>query len=134
MAWADVDTARLAQAIGGRTEVRAFAQRPAILETAEEGGRRGGEGLGADADTAFLAQGFAAGRLFGPDSSSLDVLVSSIHARELGLEPGRQVRLLLANAEGEMASVFVCGVYGTGLQEIPGRRSMSSAACTISSS
>ena len=120
VAWADVDTARL-RAIEGVEQVQAFAQRPAILETAEEVEGVVVKGLGADADTAFLAQRLLAGRLpdFGPDSDSLDVLVSSIHARELGLEPGRRVRLLLANAKGEMRPrVFtVCGVYGTGLQE-----------------
>ena len=120
VAWADVDTARL-RAIEGVEQVQAFAQRPAILETAEEVEGVVVKGLGADVDTAFLAQRLLAGRLpdFGPDSDSLDVLVSSIHARELGLEPGRRVRLLLANAKGEMRPrVFtVCGVYGTGLQE-----------------
>ena len=89
--------------------------------------------LGADADTAFLARRLLAGRLpdFGPDSDSLDVLVSSIHARELGLEPGRRVRLLLANAKGEMRPrVFtVCGVYETGGRK--GTR-VCPLACTIS--
>ncbi len=120
VAWADVDTARL-RAIDGVESVQAFAQRPAILETAEEVEGVVVKGLGADADTAFLARRLLAGRLpdFGSDSDSLDLLVSSIHSRELGLDPGRRVRLLLANAKGEMRPrVFtVCGVYGTGLQE-----------------
>lgn len=120
VAWAMVDTARLRD-LQGVEQVQAFAQRPAILETAEEVEGVIVKGLGADADTAFLAQRLVAGRLpdFHPDADTMDLLVSSIHARELGLEPGRRVRLLLANAKGDMRPrVFtVCGVYGTGLQE-----------------
>ena len=120
VAWADVDTARL-RSIPGVEQVQAFAQRPAILETAEEVEGVLVKGLGLDADTAFLSDRLQQGRLpdFSPASQSMDLLVSSIHARELGLDIGQRVRLLLANPKGEMRPrVFtVCGVYATGLQE-----------------
>ena len=120
VAWADLDTAKL-RALDGVEHVQAFAQRPAILETAEEVEGVVVKGLGADADTAFLGQRLRMGRLpdFRPDAEGMELLVSSIHARELWLEPGMRVRLLLANSEGEMRPrVFtVCGVYETGLQE-----------------
>ena len=120
VAWADVDTARL-RAIPGIRQVQAFAQRPGILETAEEVDGIVVKGLGADADTAFLATRLVEGRLpdFRPDPGTDDLLVSAIQARELGLEVGRRVRLLLADARGDMRPrVFtVCGLYATGLQE-----------------
>ena len=53
VAWADVDTARL-RAIPGIHTVQAFAQRPAIIETAEEVEGVVVKGLGADADTASI--------------------------------------------------------------------------------
>ena len=120
VAWEDIDTARL-RSIPGVEQVQAFAQRPAILETAEEVEGVLVKGLGMDADTAFLSDRLQRGRLpdFSPESESMDLLVSSIHARELGLDIGQRVRLLLANPKGEMRPrVFtVCGVYATGLQE-----------------
>jgi len=120
VAWADLDTARL-RSMKGVERVQAFAQRPAILETSEEVEGVLVKGLGSDADTVFLAERLQGGRLpdFRSGSDSMDLLVSSIHARELGLALGQRVRLLLANARGEMRPrVFtVCGVYGTGLQE-----------------
>ena len=120
VAWADVDTARL-RAIPGIRHVQAFAQRPGILETAEEVEGIVIKGLGVDADTAFLATRLTEGRLpdFSVDPGSDDLLVSAVQARELGLEVGRRVRLLLADARGDMRPrVFtICGLYATGLQE-----------------
>jgi lipoprotein-releasing system permease protein len=61
------------------------------------------------------------GRLpaFDAADAAMEILVSAIHARELGLVPDRKVRLLLADARGEIRPrVFtVTGVYETGLQE-----------------
>ena len=77
--------------------------------------------MGADADTAFLAQRLLAGRL--PDFIRRGTRWTCWSPPSIpgnsGLDPGRRVRLLLANARGEMRPrVFtVCGVYGTGLQE-----------------
>lgn len=120
VAWADVDTARL-RAIPGIDHVQGFAQRPGILETAEEVEGIVIKGLGADADTAFLARRLVEGRLphFRKDAGTEDLLVSAIQARELGLEVGQRVRLLLADARGDMRPrVFtICGLYATGLQE-----------------
>lgn len=120
VAWADVDTARL-RAIPGIRTVQAFAQRPAILETAEEVEGVVVKGLGADADTAFLSQRLKAGRLpdFHPEGNAQELLVSTLLSRELGLDPGQRVRLLLADARGDMRprTFTVCGLYETGLQE-----------------
>lgn len=120
MAWADVDTEAL-EAIPGVEQVQAFAQRPAILETAEEVEGVVVKGLGLDADTLFLRERLTSGRLpdFSPASESLDILVSSIQVRELSLDLGQRIRLLLANGNGEMRPrVFtICGIYETGLQE-----------------
>ena len=116
----DVDTARLWD-LPGILGVQAFAQRPGILETAEEVEGVVVKGLGMDADTAFLSGSLRAGRLpdFRPDPGSDHLLVSTVQAKELGLELGQRIRLLLADARGDMRPrVFsVCGLYETGLQE-----------------
>ena len=123
VAWTDVDTAAL-RAVNGVEHVQAFAQRPAILETGEEVEGVVVKGLGADADPDFLARALSAGRLpdWTPGELSMELLVSGIQARELGLEPDQRVRLLLADARGELRPrVFtVVGVYETGLQEFDG--------------
>lgn len=120
VAWNDVDTARLVR-VPGVDHVQAFAQQPAILETEEEVQGVVVKGLGPDADPAFLARALRAGRLpdFNPASEDFELMVSTVQARELGLAPDRRVRLLLADARGEIRPrVFtVVGVYGTGLQE-----------------
>lgn len=120
VAWSDVDTAAL-RAVPGVRHVQAFAQRPAILETAEEVEGVIVKGLGSDADPNFLERALREGRLpaFDGFEDRMEVLVSAIHARELGLVPDQRVRLLLADARGEIRPrVFtVVGVYETGLQE-----------------
>lgn len=120
VAWADVDTAAL-RAIPGIEQVQAFAQRPAILETAEEVEGVVVKGLGADADTTFLRQRLKAGKLpdFSAVTQAMELLVSAEQARTLSLAVGQRVRLLLANANGEMRPrVFsISGIYETGLQE-----------------
>ncbi len=120
VAWTDVDTAAMA-AVPGVRHVQAYAQRPAILETGEEVEGVLVKGLGADADPEFLQRYLRAGRLpdFHPEAEGMELLVSEVHARELFLEVGQRVRLLLADARGEIRPrVFtVSGIYGTGLQE-----------------
>ncbi|MCH1576629.1 MAG: ABC transporter permease [Flavobacteriales bacterium] len=123
VAWADVDTAAL-RAVQGVEHVQAFAQRPAILETREEVEGVVVKGLGDDVDPEFLAKALRDGRLpdWSPGGSAMELLVSGLQARELGLSPGQRVRLLLADARGELRPrVFtVVGVYETGLQEFDG--------------
>ena len=120
VAWADVDTAAL-RSIPGIEQVQAFAQRPAILETSEEVEGVVVKGLGADADTTFLRQRLKAGNLpdFSASTQAMELLVSAEQARTLSLVVGQRVRLLLANAKGEMRPrVFsISGIYETGLQE-----------------
>ena len=112
------------RAVPGVRHVQAYAQRPAILETGEEVEGVVVKGLGADADPDFLARPCALDgcRIGHPGELSMELLVSGIHARELGLEPDQRVRLLLADARGELRPrVFtVVGVYETGLQEFDG--------------
>ena len=120
VAWDAVDTAAL-KAIPGVRHVQSFAQVPAILETAEEVEGVIVKGLGSDAGPDFLASALRNGRLpdFSPDGSDFELLISEVHARELGLGVESRVRLLLADARGEIRPrVFsVVGVYATGLQE-----------------
>jgi len=123
VAWADVDTAAL-RAVQGVEHVQSFAQRPAILETGEEVEGVVVKGLGDDVDPDFLARALRDGRLpnWSPGGDAMELLVSGLQARELGLSPGQRVRLLLADARGELRPrVFtVVGVYETGLQEFDG--------------
>lgn len=123
VAWADVDTAAL-RAVEGVEHVQAFAQRPAILETGEEVEGVVVKGLGADVGVGFLARALREGRLpdWSPEGGAMELLVSGLQARALGLSPGQRVRLLLADARGELRPrVFtVVGVYETGLQEFDG--------------
>ena len=104
--------------------VQAFAQRPAILETGEEVEGVVVKGLGADVGVGFLARALREGRLpdWSPEGGAMELLVSGLQARALGLSPGQRVRLLLADARGELRPrVFtVVGVYETGLQEFDG--------------
>ena len=123
VAWADVDTAAL-RAVQGVEHVQAFAQRPAILETGEEVDGVVVKGLGPDADPEFLGRALRAGVLpkWMPEGTAMELLVSEIQARALGLDLGQRVRLLLADARGELRPrVFtVVGLYETGLQEFDG--------------
>jgi len=120
VAWADVDTAALSRVPGVR-HVQAFAQRPAILETRDEVEGVVVKGLGPDADTTFLLRNLRSGRLphLEPTSDVLELLVSESLLRELLLETGQRVRLLLADGRGEIRPrVFtIVGTYETGLQE-----------------
>lgn len=120
VAWADLDTSALSQ-IPGVRHVQAFVQRPAILETRDEVEGVVVKGLGPDADSTFLARNLRSGRLpeFSPESEAMELLVSLEQARELVLEAGQRVRLLLADGRGEIRPrVFtIVGTYETGLQE-----------------
>ena len=120
VAWAEVDTAAL-RSVDGVRHVQAFAQRPAILETREEVDGVVVKGLGADADLTFLERALRAGRLpnWTDGGEALELLVSAQQARALGLAPDQRVRLLLADARGELRPrVFtITGTYETGLQE-----------------
>ena len=68
-------------------------------------GRRGcGQGFGADADPEFLARALRAGRLpnWTPRAAAMELLVSGFRLESLGLDLGQRVRLLLADARGEL--------------------------------
>lgn len=115
-----LDPVRLSGLTGVR-HVQTFAQRPAILETTEEVKGVIVKGLGPDVDSTFLTRNLRSGRLpdWRPAAEEFETLISTDLARLLSIETGGRVRLLLADARGEIRprTFTVSGLYSTGLQE-----------------